>query len=1149
MARHATTQMKNIATRFALLPALLSAIVSFAHEHKGLEFHENKGQWPAQVLYRARTQAGAVFVEPGALTYVVQQGGPQHASAPDAKQEPYREHAYRMRFIGGRAQEHAGEERLPHYVNYFIGNDQAKWAGGVGAYGGAVLRNVYPGIGMRLDGHGGLKYEWLVEPGADPTLIRLVFEGQDKLRVEGGLLFIETSAGQVIEQRPVAWTEHSGKQVPVRCEYRLEGDQLTYRMPEGYDRSARLVIDPTVVFSSYSGSSGDNFGFTATYDDSGHLYGGGMVRSTGYPVTLGVVQSIYGAGENDIAVSKFTPTGNNLVWSTYIGGSVNEVPHSMVVNSLDELYILGTSNSTNFPTTTGCWDNSFNGGTLPPFAVTSYGFTYNSGCDIVVVHLNSTATALIGSTFVGGSGNDGLNQTAPTNRNYGDPFRGEIVLNQQEEPIIVTSTSSTGLFTSPNATQAAFGGGGLDAYAFRMDPILSSMLWATYHGGSGVDAGFGVQVSDAGDIYITGGTTSTNLPSAGTPAFPSNSGGGADGYIARFHPSGAPLLSTTYVGAQGLDLSYFVQLNTAGEVFVVGQTTGPYPITPGKYNNPNATQFLHKFSGDLSASLWSTRIGGSGGENISPSAFLVSNCGQIYFSGWAGSTNAFGTAGLSSSTLGLPTTADAYQVTTNSSDFYLMLLEAEAVSLGYATFFGGSSAEHVDGGTSRFDKDGIVYQAVCAGCQLLSYPTTPGVWSSTNNSTNCNLGVFKIDFEQNVQVNIDANITNTDACLGEPIVFTASGSADDWLWDFGDGSPTSTDAVVAHLYQQPGSYVVTLIGTAQGLCVAVDSAEVTINVVAPADLQPRFDAVPSGDCDAASVELFNFSTGSTIFLWSFGDGATSTQTNPVHAYNTPGQYTITLGLVDAVCSDTAYFSQTIDLAIPGIPLDLLSPVGLCDGQSVVLDAGSGFDAYAWSTSQSTQTISVSNEGDYIVVVTDGFCTGSDTISVVLSPGYPSLPDREVCPTEQVVLTTPFEPQSVLWSTGANTQGITVTLPGTYWYDAIDPFGCPRTDTVLVSFVAVASGPVIIPNVFSPNGDGYNDIFLPENIDLASFKMDIYSRWGTKVFSAKGAIGWNGKLDNNGEEVPDGTYFVILTYDPYCRNDGTVTHSGHVTLLR
>jgi len=1119
-------------------------------DHRGLEFHANAGQWPQQVLYRARTQAGAVFVELGALTYVVQSGGPQHASAPDAVFEPFKEHAYRMRFVGASTRSHQGVERLPHYVNYFLGDDPKQWAGGVKAYGGALLEEVYPGIAMRIDGHEGLKYEWILQPGADAGLIELEFEGQDKLRVEGGLLFIETSAGQVIEQRPVAWTERNGVRLPVPCAYKLVGNRLSYEMKEGYDLEALLVIDPTVVFSSYSGSTGDNFGFTATYDASGHLYGGGMVRSAGYPVTLGVVQSNYGGGENDIAVSKFTPTGNSLVWSTYIGGSLNEVPHSMVVNSDDELFILGTSNSANFPTTAGCWDPSFNGGTTPPFAVTSYGFTYTNGCDIVVVHLNSDATALIGSTWVGGSGNDGLNQQVPTNRNYGDPFRGEIILDLQEQPIVVTSTASTGLFTTPNAVQAAFGGV-LDAYVFRMDPSLTTMLWATYFGGSGTDAGFGVQTASNGEVYITGGTTSIDLPSAGTAAFPAFNGGAADGFIARFHPSGAPLLSRTYVGQAGFDQCYFVQLNTADEVFVVGQTTGPYPVTPGKYNNPNATQFLHKFSGDLSTSLWSTRIGGAGTENISPSAFLVSNCGQIYFSGWGGSTNAFGTAGLQSSTNGLPVTADAFQIGTNGSDFYLMLLEAEAESLGYATFFGGTSAEHVDGGTSRFDKNGIVYQAVCAGCQLLSYPTTPGVWSSSNNSTNCNLGVFKIDFEQNVQVTIDASISNLVLCLDDPVVLTAVGTADQWLWNLGDGSPTSTEVTLTHQYAEPGTYTITLIGTALGLCVAVDTATVQITVVPPAVLVPQFEAVPSGDCDAVAVELFNTSTGSNIFLWSFGDGTGSTLTNPTHAYAAPGQYTITLGIVDAICTDTAFVSQTIDVGIPGLTLDLPSPMGLCDGLDVQLDAGAGYDTYAWSTGQTTQVISVAQAGAYVVVVTDGFCTGTDTILVAVPPPPAPMEDRLVCPGQLVTLSPPFQPIGIVWSTGATTASINVDADGEYWYAAIDPAGCPVSDTVQVSFYLVGDSEAIIPNVFSPNGDRYNDVFQITGISPGGeFRMDIYNRWGQRVFeSSSSSLGWNGKLENVGETVPDGTYFVIVTYKDYCKSQDPITVTGHVTLLR
>lgn len=1141
----------SILAAFVACTPLISLAHGHEHDHGsgGLEFHVNKGQWPDQVLYRARTAGGAVFVERSAFTHVLQSGGPQHASAPGSAHDPWREHAYRVHFVGGRALEHRGVGTRPHYVNYFLGNDPARWASQVAVHAGVELLGIYPGIDMHIAGTGGLKYDWVLAPGADASLIRLRFEGQDRVEVRDGLAYVTTTAGTVIEQRPVAWTEHGGQRVPVPCEYVLDGEEVYYAFPKGYDRAARLVIDPTVVFSSYSGSTGDNFGFTATYDASGHLYGGGMVRSSGYPVTLGVVQGVYGGGENDIAVSKFTPSGNTLVWSTYIGGSSNEVPHSMVVSSSDELYILGTSNSSDFPTTSGCWDNGFNGGTNPPFAVTSYGFSYTTGCDIVVVHLNSTATGLIGSTFVGGTGNDGLNQVVPTNRNYGDPFRGEIILDLEERPVVVTSTSSNGLFTTPDAIQTDLAGGGIDAYVFRMDPFLSNILWATYYGGTGVDAGFGVQTSSIGEVYITGGTTSTDLPSAGSPAFSGNNGG-TDGFIARFHPSGAPLLSTTYVGTSGFDQSYFVQLNTADEVFVVGQTTGPYPISPGRYNNPNATQFLHKFSGDLSTSQWSTRIGGAGNENVSPSAFLVSICGQIYFSGWAGSTNAFGSAGLSSSTIGLPVTPDAYQSTTDGSDFYLMLLEQEATSLAYATFFGGSSSEHVDGGTSRFDKNGIVYQAVCAGCQGLGYPTTPGVWSSTNNSSNCNLGVFKIDFEQAVQVQISASTGSLTLCLDDPAVFNAVGTANTWVWDVGDGSPTLTGQTVAHQYTAAGEYDVMLVGIDSASCNLTDTAFATVTVVAPADLRPQFEAVPSGDCDAFSVELFNSSTGSTTFYWQFGDGATSTQTNPVHAYSAPGVYDITLGAIDLICQDTAFQTITVPVTIPGVSLDLPSPVALCNGSSALLNAGSGFDTYLWSTGDGSMMITVTEPGPYSVVVTDGFCVGADTILVVEQPQHPSLPDVAICPGDTATLSPGAPVQDITWSTGAETPVLNVEEEGVYWFDAIDQYGCAWTDTIQVVVLADAVGEPIIPNVFTPNGDEFNNVYLIEGVDAADFSLEIYNRWGMKVFaSTSPSKGWNGKLDNAGEVVPEGTYYYVLTFKDDCARIPRTTRTGHVTLLR
>lgn len=1131
-----------------------SSLAAHDHDHAGASgtaFHENKGQWPQQVLFQARTKGGALFVEADAFTFVVASGGHKHASGNSDRDEAYLRHAYRMHFVGGRAQRHAGLEREKHYVNYFLGNDPTKWAGGVGVFGAVELDEVYPGINLHVDAHEGLKYDWLLDAGADASLIRLRFEGQDKLEVRDGLVFVTTSAGQVIEQRPVAWSEVNGERVPVQCEYAQEGDVVFYRFPKGYDARFPLVIDPMVIFGSYSGSPANNFGFTATYDNDGHLYAGGIAFGIGYPVTMGVLQFDYAGDVIDMALTKFAPDGATLIWSTYLGGlSGNESPHSMVVNSNNELYVMGVSGASDFPTTAGCLDNSFGFGPTINFVI-GEGYTHFNGADAVIAHFNSDATQLLGSTFIGGSQADGLNLSTALDYNYGDPFRGEIILDSDERPLVVTSTISPDMPVSANATQPSLGGA-QDAYVCLLDPTLSTLVWGTYHGGSLDDSAFGVQQAGDGSIYITGGTTSANLPMAGSP-YQGNASGVVDGYIARFTADGSALTAATYLGTPFYDQSYFVQIDQAGFIYVVGQTRGAYPISAGVYSNPGSTQFIHKLDHDLSTSSWSTRIGsGVGTEDIAPSAFLVSDCGQIYFSGWGGTVNQFDQA-IFSTTTGLPVTADALQSTTDGSDFYLMVLNADAISLSYATFYGGTlSPEHVDGGTSRFDKDGIVYQAVCAGCWNNSdFPTTPGAWSNTNNAgvNACNLGVFKIDFEQNVQVNIDANITATGACITEPIVFNAVGTADSWSWDLGDGT-FSTDATVAHLYDDPGTYTVMLIGTSTGLCVAVDTAYLEINVVDPLVMQPIFDAVPGGNCDAVSVQLFNSSTGSNVYLWDFGDNTTSTQTNPVHAYAAPGDYTVTLAVIDPVCADTVFLSVDVPVEVPGITLELAPSVPLCLGGSAILDAGPGFDTYLWSTNEVSESIIALEPGEYVVEVTDGFCTGADTTTVFAGDVYPSLADAELCPGERELLELPFEPAQVLWSDGSAGDSLFVSVAGTYWYTALDPIGCPITDTMEVSFAAVATGKPFIPNVFTPNGDEKNERFLPTNVDATDYSMDVYNRWGMKVYSTVNSeAGWNGKLDNNGETVPDGTYFVILTYSAYCDNKEPVTVTGHVTLLR
>lgn len=1063
-------------------------------------FTENKGQWPAQVLYRAPIPGGALFVEEQALTFVLYAGGElgAHGHDKDHAHEPLRMHAYRVTFEGGQKGRGEGGMRQPYYENYFLGKDPEEWGTGCAVFGEVWVKGIYPGVDLRVDGSKGLKYELHVATGVDGSVISLHYEGQDALKLAGGQLHVKTSAGDVIEEAPIVFSLNTtADRLPAY--YMLKDNAVTFDIRHRDPREA-IVIDPTYVFGSYSGSTADNFGFTATYDESGHLYGGGIVFGVGYPVTTGVLQPGFGGNTIDCGISKFTPDGTNLVWSTYLGGLFgNESPHSMVVNDNDELYVFGSTGSNDFPTTAGCFDNSFGAGPSVTL-ITNYGYQHLSGTDVFVAHFSADATALIGSTYVGGSNTDALNVPTATSYNYGDPFRGEIVLDLNGHPVVATSTSSTDMPVTLAGPFGSYQGGQQDGYLFRMDPALTVMEWASYFGGTATDACYGVQVHNTGAIYVTGGSDSPDLPTT-SGAFDMSANGGTDPFVASFDASGSPLLACTYTGTGAYDQAYFVQLNQAGEVHIVGQTHGGYPVTPGKFSVANSSQFIHKLNNGLTASLWSTVIGnGNGNEDLAPSAFLVSDCGQIYLSGWGGSVNTFAQA-FASTTINFPTTPDAIQTTTDGSDFYLIVLGNDGTTLDYATYFGSPfSSEHVDGGTSRFDKDGIVYQAVCAGCGADSnFPTTPGAWSNTNNSFNCNLGVFKIDLEIGVYAEADA--TANTGCAPALIQFINTSNGNVYQWDFGDGTAGSTVFEPAHTYDTPGTYIAALIvGDSTG-CDIPDTAFVTVIITSPNPITPSFAYAQAGDCLPYQVVFTNTTAGGGLtYSWSMGDGSTYATEDVVHTYPGAGTYTVTLTVNDSACATTATTTQTITIT---------EPVAIA----------------ALFTAEQPDP-----------------CTGMAVTTVNLSSGPAGM-----------VYTWDMGDGSVFTS---NSVVYTYTASGTYTIEltATDTL-CDESETftvdVTVTEAALVDEELKVPNIFSPNGDGENETFFPIPNAQNYVELHVYNRWGQLIYETAGNYRpWDGRVQGNNKPAPDGVYYYLLDYRfPCSGSEIKGREEGYVHIVR
>lgn len=991
---------------------LLSARFSDAHA-QGRGFTENAGQWAGPFYFKSSGAASQVFIEKNALLFHAWDGAAwgeyleaEHDRKPFNNPGKLRHHAYRMRFVGANPQSFIEKTHpSPHYYNYYLGSDESRWKSGVHEYETVLVRELYPDVDLRIKKYGdNIKYDLLVHPGADVKKIRWAYDGIASLKEKDGELILETSLGNAVEMKPVAYQENETGKKEVACSYKVRKGEISFEFPNAYDRSAELVIDPVLIFSTFTGSTSDNWGFTATYDHQGNGYAGGIVFGFGYPVTTGAFQTAFGSGAIDVSISKFNYNGTSLVFSTFLGGSEVEMPHSMVVDSQNNLVVMGNTGSSNFPVTTAAYDNTFNGGV--PAQVWGGEATYNLGSDIFVTKFNSTGTALVGSTFVGGNKNDGLNLEAGLKHNYADDFRGEVIVDPQDNVIVVSSTASSN-FPVQSPFQPSYGGGTTDACIFRLNPTLSTLQFSSFFGGSGSDSGYGVQMNTSGQFYFCGGTTSTNLPVTPGVVKPTP-GGGVDGYLVRLPAAGNAVLACTYIGTPQYNQAYFVQLDKLDNVYVMGQSIGGYPVVAGPsgsvYSNPGGGQFIHKMNPALTNTIMSTCFGNSAFQvNIVPSAFLVENCNLIYISGWGTSIQ-----GAAISTAGLPVTPNAYKSTTDGKDFYLMVLKEDAIQIHYATFFGANqgsnqSGEHVDGGTSRFDKDGIVYQAICAGCGASSaLPTTPGAFSSQNNSTNCNLAIIKFDvsdYTANISPEVPPQI-----CLGQNVNFTnLSTGGISYVWYFGDGDSVTTFNA-SHTYAAPGTYRITLVAFQPSYCYSTDTAFTSIVVVGP----PAIQTTPVGIvCPGTEVTLH--ASGGTTYQWFPGPGMPASQ------------YTLASPTVKPFVTTTyrvvAYNqcgSDTSEITVPVIDFS----VSMSDRDTICLGTGtrlqaSGGISYQWSpvtgldnpnAPDPMATPTVTTVYSVLVTNPDG-CRLRDSvrIQVDIFPQTDAGPDRVICAGQSTVL--------------------------------------------------------------------------------------------------------------------------------------------------
>jgi hypothetical protein len=623
-------------------PATSTAEMRQAYAQIPLSFEANRGQVGDSADYLARGPGYTLLLEATTASFELRNGT-----------ESAELH---LRLVGGNRNAEAEElNELEGKVNYFTGNDPAQWRQNIPTYGRVRYRDVYPGIDLVYYGNQRqLEYDFNVAPGKDAGAIKLRFEGADKVGVDpNGDLLVALGETILRQPKPIVYQEVEGERRPVDGGYRVSANgEVGFDLGE-YDTARALVIDPTIVYSTYLGGGFGDGGLAIAVDSVGNVYVAGTTLSTNFP-TVNPLQSM-NAGSQEGFVTKINAAGTALVYSTYLGGSDADNVSGIAVDSAGNAYLTGFTQSVNFPT------------------ANAIQATFGGAQDAFVTKINAAGSALVYSTYLGGSNAEA----------------GAGIAVDGAGNVYTTGSTSSDNFPTANALQATSSGG--DAYVTKMDAAGSAFVYSTYLGGSGTDTGNSLKIDTAGNVYLTGLTGSTDFPTvnpiqgtnAGPTSFPE------DAFVTKINAAGTALVYSTYLGGGGFDNGRSIALDSFGNAYLTGFTHSTnFPtanaLQPAKGSTSgNRDAFVTKINAAGSAFVYSTYLGGTSD--------------QIGYAIAAdGSGNAY-VAGETASASGFPL-VNAIQCTLKGTrDSFITKLNAAGSAFLYSTYLGGSG---YDGATA-----------------------------------------------------------------------------------------------------------------------------------------------------------------------------------------------------------------------------------------------------------------------------------------------------------------------------------------------------------------------------------------------------------------------------------------------------------------
>ncbi|HHT9149072.1 MAG TPA: SBBP repeat-containing protein, partial [Candidatus Wujingus californicus] len=621
--------------------------------------------------------------------------------------------------VGAKVKAIQGEQPSVTKVSYFKGNDPSKWKTNISTYDSVNLGEIYDGIELKLRAYGNnVEKLFCINPGADPEKIKIGLNGIRSLKVnKGGLLEAETGLGTVKFTEPVAYQEIDGKRVDVAARYTLitsrpktlnsKLETLNYKLSTAngqlttdncsltygfkvasYDKSKPLIIDPLLA-STFLGGSDYDLVKSLTLDTNGNVYVTGYTNSSEFPTTSGAYDTSFNNSSSyyDVFVSKLDGGLTSLLASTYLGGSSSDGGPSLALDASGNVYVTGWTYSSDFPTTSGAYDTSFNGD------------------DAFISKLNSDLSSLLASTYLGGSGNDnGTSLALDTSGN-----------------VYVTGYTQSTDFPTTSGAYDTYSNGDYDVFVSKLDSGLSNLLASTYLGGSNSDFGNSITLDTSGNVYVTGTSYSTDFPTT-SGAYDTSSVSYYQGnyysdvFVSKLDSGLTSLLASTYLGGSQTDNGNSLTLDTSGNVYVTGQTGSTnFPTTSGAYDNSlnSYDVFVSKLDSGLSNLLASTYLGGS--DSDYGNSITLDTSGDVYVTGYT-------------RYLDFPTTSGAYDTSYGGGgDVFVSKLNSGLSSLLASTYLGGSGSDQ--GSSLALDTNGDVYVTGQTGST--DFPMTSGAYDTS----------------------------------------------------------------------------------------------------------------------------------------------------------------------------------------------------------------------------------------------------------------------------------------------------------------------------------------------------------------------------------------------------------------------------------